>query len=435
LQATRLAPAGTRGENPKYGNWQRLVETGNRRVAMVSLGRWLWAKDVQGSHRRAPEAPVGLLKTRFENKEFVVRLLQRFCIIGVLSTIIFLLSACGSLSTRSLTATGTVSFTPEPTLTFVPTDKPEHTNTPESTATITPKWTLADVEIVKDGGFSFQPVNGFKYDVRGNQVVMISENEDIVLFMVSIPNQGSYPLDNILENFTQSVAERVGELEVSSPYNFEISDTEGLAVDIVGTSVDEPIVGRVSIVEFSNNMLFMTYGYATKERWENDGQIISQLVLDSLLILEPDSGSEESWDQYQTRTLEEMVRKFLEGYDALPDNSLITSGDPFPSKVTVTFVGEFRGISERKSQVIATWASRYMQQLSSEEVAELFNIEALFEENGEEYWLPVQTPLISIMVDELPAISDVTLMLVWAGAVKFDDENEWVLLVNAFEEP
>jgi len=33
-----------------------------RRVAVLSLGQWLWVKGGIGLHRRAPEAPVGLQK-------------------------------------------------------------------------------------------------------------------------------------------------------------------------------------------------------------------------------------------------------------------------------------------------------------------------------------------------------------------------------------
>jgi hypothetical protein len=82
--------------------------------------------------------------------------------------------------------------------------------------------------------------------------------------------------------------------------------------------------------------------------------------------------------------------------------------------------------------VITTWLSSFAPQLSDDQRNELFRTEGKFLEDGVEYWLPVQSQLIPYMQDELTIKDEVTLLLVWAGMTKFDDQLEWIFLVNNF---
>jgi hypothetical protein len=58
LQATRLTPEGKRREKPENRNCQTLWEKWKRHLEKLDLCQWLWAKDVIGLRRRAPEAHV-----------------------------------------------------------------------------------------------------------------------------------------------------------------------------------------------------------------------------------------------------------------------------------------------------------------------------------------------------------------------------------------
>ena len=49
---------GYAGRKVKLPYQIELVEKGNRRVAELNSGQWLWANGVKGQLRRAPEAPV-----------------------------------------------------------------------------------------------------------------------------------------------------------------------------------------------------------------------------------------------------------------------------------------------------------------------------------------------------------------------------------------
>jgi hypothetical protein len=62
----------------------------------------------------------------------------------------------------------------------------------------------------------------------------------------------------------------------------------------------------------------------------------------------------------------------------------------------------------------------------------LFAQEGLFIEDGVEYWLPIQTPLIPYLKEEEAPGELVALFVIWAGATKNNDTVEWVFLVNNF---
>jgi len=111
---------------------------------------------------------------------------------------------------------------------------------------------------------------------------------------------------------------------------------------------------------------------------------------------------------------------------------MMNYGDNFPSRVEMTYTGQFRDISESKLLLISTWMKTFAPQLSDSQIKELFKQEGLFIEDTVEYWLPVQSQLIPYMVEELDEDQKVTLLLVWAGLTKFSGEVEWVFLVNNF---
>jgi hypothetical protein len=90
-------------------------------------------------------------------------------------------------------------------------------------------------------------------------------------------------------------------------------------------------------------------------------------------------------------------------------------------------------LSREKLAFIVDWATSVSAQMSREQVAALFRSEGLFREDSTEYWLPVQSQLIPYMKEELRVGDEVTLYLVWIGALKSSSaELDRVFLVNNF---
>ncbi len=144
-------------------------------------------------------------------------------------------------------------------------------------------------------------------------------------------------------------------------------------------------------------------------------------------------GSANTWDRYKPRTLREIIDLTMSEAETMSDNTIyLNFGDIYPSQVNMIYTGEFREVDEMKLIVITTWLSSFAPQLSDDQRNELFRTEGKFLEEGVEYWLPVQSQLIPYMQDELTINDEVTLLLVWAGMTKFDDQLEWIFLVNNF---
>lgn len=104
-----------------------------------------------------------------------------------------------------------------------------------------------------------------------------------------------------------------------------------------------------------------------------------------------------------------------------------------PSSVQMIYSAEFREVIDPRKIIITIWLGTFASQLTVGEREELFETEALFTENGKEYWMPVQKPLIKIMKEELEPGDETTLYILWAGATKVEDEIDYVFLVNAFK--
>jgi hypothetical protein len=145
-----------------------------------------------------------------------------------------------------------------------------------------------------------------------------------------------------------------------------------------------------------------------------------------------------AWDRYLPRTMTEIIVIINpEGeLDTLAENELyVEMGLDYqcPSSVQMIYSGEFREVIDPRYAVIVIWLDTFAPQLTTSEREELFETEALFTENGKEYWLPVQKPLIKIMKEELEPGDEVTLFLLWVGATKVEDETDYAFLVNAFK--
>lgn len=101
--------------------------------------------------------------------------------------------------------------------------------------------------------------------------------------------------------------------------------------------------------------------------------------------------------------------------------------------VDVSYVGGIRPISPRTQQFLDYWLTSL--QFDSSYV-DLFEEEALFEEDGERYWLPVQVGPLSYMRDELAPGDRIAVYLTFAGAhAGRAGPATWVFTVNEYEDP
>jgi hypothetical protein len=150
---------------------------------------------------------------------------------------------------------------------------------------------------------------------------------------------------------------------------------------------------------------------------------------------------QDPWKKYQPRTLDQVIKnhaaKVFEDPDivmALPDGSTaVLTRDSFPSRVKVNYTGRSRSISQKRKELIKDWLTTTYGLEKREEYIKLWDTEFLFTETLIEYWLPVQTPLIHYLQEELKKGDEVTLYVAWIGARKESGKIDWLFGVNEFE--
>lgn len=146
-----------------------------------------------------------------------------------------------------------------------------------------------------------------------------------------------------------------------------------------------------------------------------------------------------TWDRYQVRTLrtiKELTDPFIAESVAQYPSIYLEFSDEFqyPSRVRIVYTGQFREISATRQFAIARWAEVYLPDKADVYVP-LFQHEVLVREGSEEFWMPVQEPLIPYMENELQVEGKATMLVVWMGAIlSGPDEVERIYLVNEFSD-
>lgn len=141
------------------------------------------------------------------------------------------------------------------------------------------------------------------------------------------------------------------------------------------------------------------------------------------------ANGQDTWARYKSRTLTEIVEQHSRG-EILRGSDAFFTGDEFPSKVRVTYTASSRRISSARQDHIAAWIKTTGR---SRETGKLFDSELLFREGSVEYWLPVQSQVITHFSKELKKGDKVTLFAIWIGGYKCAGKWDWIFLVNEFE--
>lgn len=141
-------------------------------------------------------------------------------------------------------------------------------------------------------------------------------------------------------------------------------------------------------------------------------------------------------DLYAINTLAniiELTNEFLvtEQYPALYIE--VSPDYQYPSKVEVTYTGEFREIDPIKQFLIETWGGTISPEIG-EQIKGAFQQEVLVIEAGVEYWIPVQEVLVPYLEDELEPGDEMLIFIQWVGAniLNAETQPERVFILNDF---
>jgi hypothetical protein len=150
-------------------------------------------------------------------------------------------------------------------------------------------------------------------------------------------------------------------------------------------------------------------------------------------------GPGSSWDRYKPNTFENVLT--LANQASSPEKNpsisfyIETSGEhQIPSCVKAEYTGMFRGISEVRLFLIDAWSGIFGPD-RKQEIADILKHEVLLVENGKEYWIPVQEPLIPYMEKELTKNESVIVFIIWVGSSYLSKETDHIFVIGEFTKP
>ena len=144
---------------------------------------------------------------------------------------------------------------------------------------------------------------------------------------------------------------------------------------------------------------------------------------------EGDGGTIKGFERYKPRTLGEIIKAHSDP-QLLERTDMMLTGDTFPSRVKVIYMGTSRKITPARKQHLDMLVTSFNVE---PEVISRYETEMLFIEGTEEHWLPIQKQLIPFFEKELKKGDVVVLYAEWVGAKKISGKWEWIFIVNEFQ--
>jgi hypothetical protein len=102
------------------------------------------------------------------------------------------------------------------------------------------------------------------------------------------------------------------------------------------------------------------------------------------------------------------------------------------ARTRAVYTGQSRPLDQRKQAFITAFAST---SVGNDRYAALYEREYRFTANGQDWWLPVQSPVAGYFAKELKAGQTVTLYIRNAGGFRLSDSWDWMFLVEEFDTP
>ena len=135
------------------------------------------------------------------------------------------------------------------------------------------------------------------------------------------------------------------------------------------------------------------------------------------------------WDIFKPRTLKEVTS--ITSKEVKGDDSMFMAQDQLESKVEVVFTGQSRPLSGGRKDFIRMWFG--MLRSEQKDKANLYELEYLYKEGSDEYWLPTSKPITKYFDKELKPGDKMDLYLISIGSYLNKNSVDCVLLVEEFQ--
>lgn len=183
-----------------------------------------------------------------------------------------------------------------------PTPTPEPSNTPEPTQIPTPVFELGEVKELPAGGYSFQPILGYKTTINyGNTLTIFDENRTHTIFVMGLTltylRDNESPEDTIDSVLRMWEERGFAEFTKNETFPINIGGVEGIATNLTGTTAVSPIEGQIVQVMPSEDKLFWALattqtGDENKDKWKTEGSHLFSTLLETIQFIEFDGWEE-----------------------------------------------------------------------------------------------------------------------------------------------
>ncbi len=147
------------------------------------------------------------------------------------------------------------------------------------------------------------------------------------------------------------------------------------------------------------------------------------------------------YHEFTPRTLKQLVEinekedtgEVRDEKGQIAKNQFVMRGKILSSVVRVTYTEQTRTIAKERQEFLKIWGETYAGQKNYQQ---LYESEMLFKEGADEYWLPVQKPVMPYFTKELHKGDMVDLYIIRPGGIKKADKSwDWLFLVEEFQKP
>ncbi|HEX9386212.1 MAG TPA: hypothetical protein VF918_07825 [Anaerolineales bacterium] len=167
--------------------------------------------------------------------------------------------------------------------------KPVSTNTPQPalTATLIPSTLAVQFIDLKSGGFSLAVQPKLDFDTDDYSVNISDKGGELIISLNGKPYiESIYTLESFLDKYIVEMASRGGSFNQSDPYGISIDGMNGIAIDLTGTFLNDPMAGRAVAISPGKDFIIFGLGMSNlgthKNGWDESGSVIFEAIIASI---------------------------------------------------------------------------------------------------------------------------------------------------------
>lgn len=178
-----------------------------------------------------------------------------------------------------------VSCTSQPAIIQTPTVIPEPVNTP-TPVPITPTPVPQFIDL-KSGGFSLSVQPELEFDTDDYSVNISDKHGELLISLNGRDYVASlYTLESFLNTYLAEMSSRGGSFNHGDPYEISIDGVSGIAVDLSGTFLNDPMAGKAVAISPGKDFIIFGLGISNlgtrKDGWTETGSPIFEAIIDSI---------------------------------------------------------------------------------------------------------------------------------------------------------